>query len=489
MAQLDDIFYRDLRRKNGLVFKILAVNGVLSVGSLAGLGSELHIVLTSLFGNLTMLGLIAYLHYRHKATSFLPYIPIAGYTVITLLVSILMPSVVNLVGVYIILILSMVYMYRSYLAAGTLCGLGLTVFILFGQAEQAGIGMDIASSALYLFLLSAVILHFFARLTTSLMGDISKSTAQTSELYERMSAQKEAIVTGTNAVSGELGSITAASQENLTAFREMGRVFDEVTRGANEQAASVQEMTDNLARTARELDGMGQSVEAFVAASGQAADASDKGGELIAELDRVNREVQTFIRELSASMEELNERIVETTRFNQDIRDIAEQTNLLSLNASIEAARSGEHGRGFAVVAGEIRKLADSAGKSAKLISDNLSDISNRSRVTLNGIKGMTNRIAMSSEISASTHEAFGRINASIGSLGERTAEIGDRIYGFREINASAAGITASFVSISQQIAATMEQLNASVEGLLEGNAKTAERLREADRRINELLA
>ena len=69
---------------------------------------------------------------------------------------------------------------------------------------------------------------------------------------------------------------------------------------------------------------------------------------------------------IMANMVDITEAISAYNQMVRDIEKIALQVNIISLNASIEAARAGQHGKAFGVVAEEIRSLSQSSNDAAQ---------------------------------------------------------------------------------------------------------------------------
>ena len=105
----------------------------------------------------------------------------------------------------------------------------------------------------------------------------------------------------------------------------------------------------------------------------------------------------------------------EVEKYAKSIQSNAQRSNILALNASIEAARSGDAGRGFAVVANEMGKLAKVSGESAKMINEALTRM-------FEALKEVNKEVNVANNVATSQAASVEEINANILKITEQSS-------------------------------------------------------------------
>ncbi|MBO1003934.1 methyl-accepting chemotaxis protein [Pseudogracilibacillus auburnensis] len=174
--------------------------------------------------------------------------------------------------------------------------------------------------------------------------------------------------------------------------------------------------------------------------------------------------IEENVRGAVEKVQQLDERSKEITQLVDVISGIADQTNLLALNATIEAARAGEHGRGFAVVASEVKKLSEQVANSITNITDIVSTIQADTSSVVLSLNDSFDQVELGTDQMKITENAFDRINDSVQQVVEQIQTISVNLNNIAESTDVMNDSISNIASISEEASAGIEETAASAE-------------------------
>lgn len=299
------------------------------------------------------------------------------------------------------------------------------------------------------------------QLSGSLKASISSilsSSDQVNEMSRNLRLNAEATTEANNEITASIMQVASASDEQV-------KISERTNDAVVNVSSQLFEVTGSLKETLYTTSVSKEKIEQGKLYAFSVTEQMDKINEKVSELSNV-------IHSLKNNSQEIH-RIIEI------ITDISNQTNLLALNAAIEAARAGEHGKGFGVVAQEVRKLAEQSAGAAESIRNILEQTGKETNQAVSVMDESQATVLKGNELVEKVAFTFTEIAESIEEVSQKGNNASNAVVNANEkmeFMAQSANevITASSRSAQflEQVAATTEEQNATMQELLESSGK-----------------
>lgn len=267
--------------------------------------------------------------------------------------------------------------------------------------------------------------------------------------------------TNTNTLTSQVTSVNTGTNQISTSVEELSNastILAENVQNVNNIAIN---MGDNITQIDTDVKALTDVSQRMQTANAKAVDS------MATVLDNSNQSSE-IVDKIVTQVQSTNDAITKINDAVGLIMGITSQTNLLSLNASIEAARAGESGKGFAVVAGEIKALSEQSASSAATIQQIADDILSKSQESVTLAKDIQSLIAEEQNSISTSQEDFNALSKSIDESITIASSIATKTANLDEMKTEVIENISDLSAISQENAASTEEVNANVSSIAE---------------------
>ncbi|RCW77189.1 methyl-accepting chemotaxis protein [Saliterribacillus persicus] len=489
MHLVEEMKYKDMLKKNMLMLIIMAIT--LLTGLLLSLAVQQYTTVT-FYGIELILAFILFFvfHKLLKMPKVIPYILVAIFYLSNALYIFTQGSSAPVFLIVIFLSLfAAIQLNNKVFFTGLSLGI-LVIFYNYWMMDKSNEIMgQLFQYSLFTTILTGVVFFFIIQSSSRRMDELAKYLVETEENQARKEKQRVQIETSVTTIIEKISEVNEQLQENVNTQNELSETIQEISQGSQTQAEQISEISSSTMETKQNVDEVQQTSLTLYEESNRASDMTETGKEKMNTLNENNQALEKVIGDLSRTFAELTEKISETNRFADTIKEITEQTNLLALNASIEAARAGEAGKGFAVVAEEIRKLADVTGETTEKITENLASLNTSNEQAVKQMdKSMENFVA--------GMQASDEVTGYFDQLTKTTETLNQGLRSFtvlaEKVQEQSNGVEAStndLAAIIEEASASLEEMSATVTTLTSSNQALAAIMEETVDQTNRLKA